>query len=311
MFEAFANVWTVVGPSAGLKAGALQPIMIAGERIVLFRDASGEPAALLDRCPHRGAALSLGRLRDGEVECPFHGWRFDGAGRNCGVPWNPEAKLDTLSANPLPIREIGGLLWVYTGPTAAGEPPDLATLREPRIRVTVQEETWAAHWTRAMENMLDVPHLPFVHGATIGRGMRASTGSRMDVRWVPHDGGAAIESAIGETRTARLNYLYPNAMELVIDPPGRMLRILAVCLPVGPRETRMIFVTMRDFARLRAADPLFRWSNRRIAKEDRAIIESSDPPEVPPPSAERSVRTDAPTLAFRKLYFERLKGSSA
>jgi hypothetical protein len=58
-------------------------------------------------------------------------------------------------------------------------------------------------------------------------------------------------------------------------------------------------------------DPLFRFANRRIAREDQAILESSDPPEMPRAAQEKSVRTDAPTLAFRKLYFERLKGSRA
>lgn len=311
MFEDFANVWTVVGPSASLKTGSLQPIMIGGERIVLFRDAAGDAAALVDRCPHRGVALSLGKLRDGEIECPFHGWRFDGQGRNCGVPWNPDAKLAGLSASALPIRESGGLIWLHTGPQAAGDPPVPTLLLDPRVRITVQEETWRCHWTRAMENMLDVPHLPFVHGATIGRGMRTAAETRMEVSWTPHPEGASVVGLIEGQPRGRLNFLYPNAMELVIDPPNRKLRILAVCLPVDAQSTRMLFVTMRDFARFPLLDPVFRWSNRRIAREDRAIVESSDPPEVPLAAAERSVRTDAPTLAFRKLYFERLKGSSA
>ena len=93
--------------------------------------------------------------------------------------------------------------------------------------------------------------------------------------------------------------------------PGRLLRVMAVCLPEGSCETRMIFLSIRDFARTRLLDPVFRYSNRRIAREDQAVIESSDPPEVPEAARERSVRTDAPTLAFRKLYFERLRGSSA
>lgn len=68
---------------------------------------------------------------------------------------------------------------------------------------------------------------------------------------------------------------------------------------------------MRDFATSRLFDPAFRWMNRRIAEEDRAIVESSDPPMVPQPDLERSVRTDAPTLAFRRIYHAQLAGSSA
>jgi phenylpropionate dioxygenase-like ring-hydroxylating dioxygenase large terminal subunit len=163
-----------------------------------------------------------------------------------------------------------------------------------------------------MENMLDIPHLPFVHRGTIGRDMAQASAERMDVRWTATETGGLIENVTpGRERQTRLDFLYPNAMELVIDPPGRTLRIVAVCLPEAAGTTRMIFATCRSFARSRLLDPMFRFANRRIAREDQAILESSDPPEVPPAGHEKSVRTDAPTLAFRKLYFERIKGSGA
>ena len=115
----------------------------------------------------------------------------------------------------------------------------------------------------------------------------------------------------GRPSTARLDYRYPNAMELFIDPPGRRFRMIAVCLPESDTHTLMCIYTLRDFARWRLLDPLFRWSNRRIANEDQAVLESSQPLAVPAAGTEKSVRTDAPTLAFRKLYFEQLAGSSA
>ena len=100
-------------------------------------------------------------------------------------------------------------------------------------------------------------------------------------------------------------------MELIVDLPGRLLRLLAICLPVDDERTLLTIVTIRDFARWRWLDPWFRRTNRRIANEDKAILESSQPARVPPAGEERSVRTDKPTLAFRKYYFERIKGSSA
>ncbi|HMB68452.1 MAG TPA: Rieske 2Fe-2S domain-containing protein, partial [bacterium] len=57
-----------------------------GVPLVLFRGADGRPAALLDRCPHRNVPLSLGRCRNGELECGYHGWRFDGRGECTFVP---------------------------------------------------------------------------------------------------------------------------------------------------------------------------------------------------------------------------------
>ena len=115
MFENFANVWTIVGLADDVIAGKPLAMKVAGERVVFFRDANGKAAALIDRCPHRGVALSLGRVDRGEIECPFHGWRFDGVGRNCRVPWNPDARRERLGAISLPVREAGGLLWLFTG----------------------------------------------------------------------------------------------------------------------------------------------------------------------------------------------------
>jgi len=312
MFRDFANVWTIIGGSADLRPNKLLPLTVATERIVLFRDATGAPAALLDRCPHRGVALSLGKLCDGVVQCPFHGWQFDRTGANRRVPWNPDAKRELLGAISLPLREVNGLLWLHTGPVAATEPQLSETVSRQDLACTVQSTRWATHWTRAMENMLDMPHLPFVHRATIGRQMASEGTEQMDVRWTLTELGGRIENITpGRASQTRLDFHYPNAMELFIDPPGRTLRIVAVCLPEAANTTRMIFATYHSFAKSWVFNPLFRFANRRIAREDKEILESSDPPEIPAAAQEKSVRTDGPTLAFRKQYFDRLKGTSA
>ncbi len=312
MFDGFAHVWTIVGPAAALRREQPLSMTIAGARVVFLRDGGGRPAALLDRCPHRGVALSLGKVRDGVIECPFHGWRFSADGANCGVPWNPDAKREQLGALPLPAREAGGLLWLYTGQRPAEEPlpPEAAT--RPGLVCAAQSVVWRAHWTRVMENMLDMPHLPFVHRRTIGRGLARLVAGRMDVSSEPRDYGARLTNRVDDLpRPGALDYRFPNAMELLIDPPGRTLRLLAVCLPIDATSTRLLIFSYRDFLRPRLFNPLFAWMNGRIAAEDRAVVESSLPPQVPDPAEELSVRTDAPTLAFRRIYRSQLLGSRA
>jgi phenylpropionate dioxygenase-like ring-hydroxylating dioxygenase large terminal subunit len=290
---------------------------VAGEKLALFRDADGRVGALVDRCPHRGVALSLGAVtRDGCLACPFHGWEFDREGRCAHVPWNPDAKRERLGAVAVPAVELGGLVWVYTAPGAEApappSPPD--TLVRPDLARTFTVRDWPVHWTRAMENMLDSPHVPFVHRATIGRA-RARTmdrGSRMTMRWTPTDHGGLVGMKVDdEPELEILEFHAPNLMVLKIPIPGRLLRMHAFCVPTGPAATRMIIVGARDFARLRLLNPLFERQNAKILAEDERVLVSSDPPEVPDPSAERSVESDAPTLAFRKYWLGKLRDSRA
>ncbi|MBL9104066.1 MAG: aromatic ring-hydroxylating dioxygenase subunit alpha [Myxococcales bacterium] len=313
MFHGFAHVWTIVGASDMLRARPLG-LRVAGERLVLFRDGAGVARALVDRCPHRGVQLSLGRVVDGCLECPFHGWRFAGDGANCKVPWDPDARRERLGATPVPVRELGGLLWLYTAPggEAPGEPEVPELLLRAGVRVCSFAVTWQTHWTRAMENMLDWPHLPFVHRRTIGKNLPYGGGTRMDIAWDERSwGGRTTISVDGAPQEGMLDYRFPNAMQLWLPTGKRLLGFITACVPVDERTTSMVFVTIRDFMRPRLFDRLFHLANRKIAEEDRAVLESSDPVEVPPPGEERSVRTDGPTLQFRKIYRERLQGSRA
>jgi len=310
LFPDFSGFWVPLAPVADLRAGQPLGLVLAGTRVVLFRDSQGVARALLDVCPHRGVALSLGKVVAGELECPFHGWRFDGAGQCRHVPWNPEAKRGNLGATALPLREIGGVFWLFTGLEPVGESVVPEALLRGDIRLTAQTFVWDVHWTRVMENMLDSPHLPFVHAKTIGRGMIGLSDRPMVMEWRENETGAAIwAQREGEAARNNLDYIFPNMMMLTIDPPKKFFRMLAVCAPEAEGRCRLTIYTLRDFAKGRLFDPIFAWSNRRIAAEDHRIIESSWPSEVPEAGAEKSVASDAPTLAFRKIWFSRIKDS--
>jgi phenylpropionate dioxygenase-like ring-hydroxylating dioxygenase large terminal subunit len=316
VFEDFAHVWTPTLPSRELRERPV-PFTLAGERLVLFRDGGGRAAALVDRCPHRGVALSLGkRTAAGCLECPFHGWQFDGHGANVHVPFNPEARRERLAATPVPVREVGGLVWVYTAPgdSAPTEPGVPEALAAADVRTTFLHADWDAHWTRAMENMLDYPHLPFVHRTTIGRDLRRrmTPDTRVEMTWEDRPHGGLIRVAIdADPPRDILEFHAPNAMALLLAPRPKLFRIHAFCIPTTPGRTRMLVATTRAFAAARLLDPLFDLGNRKILDQDRAVVESSQPPEVPPPGAERSVETDRPTLRFRSYYLRQLKGSAA
>lgn len=134
--------------------------------LVLYRDERGEAAALLDRCPHRNAPLSLGRVNAGELECPYHGWRFDGEGRCKAIPGLVQL------GKPLRVRvpsyhvvEADGWIFVYgkAGERPSEGPPRFPFADDPRYtRVHAMVEAEGSIRDFA-ENALDVPHTAFLH----------------------------------------------------------------------------------------------------------------------------------------------------
>jgi phenylpropionate dioxygenase-like ring-hydroxylating dioxygenase large terminal subunit len=150
-----------------------------------------------------------------------------------------------------------------------------------------------------------------VHRKTIGKQVGPAGERRMDLRWQEEPFGAQIWGSVdGAPRPSHLAYRFPNAMELFIDPPGKLLRLSAISIPQDETTTRLVLLTARNFARSSLLDPVFRWMNRRIAREDQQIVESSLPAAIPLGGQEVSVRTDAPTLAFRRIYRQKLLGGA-
>ena len=314
--EGFSEVWTPVALSREVGRAPFA-LTLASERLVLFRDAQGRVAALHDQCPHRGVKLSLGKVSpEGCLECPFHGWRFAANGDCAHIPLNPmpEEKRQRFAATAFPVRERGGLVWLYTRPgtEAPEEPPVPEVLERPGIHAWFYAETWNAHWTRAMENMLDSPHLPFVHRRTIGGGLRRrmKPDSRMEMEVHPTPTGFRTTWALDgqeDSGGSFLEWLRPNGMALHIAIPRRTMRLHVWCVPVDATHVRMMLSSTRDFLKLQPLAWLVDLFNIRILREDQAVVESSHPVESPPVSEERSVATDRATLAFRRWYLERKK----
>ncbi len=309
---AFQDCWTPVALGSRLKKRPLA-IQLAGNRLVLFRSGRGRPTALLDRCPHRGAALSLGRVdKDGCLRCRFHGWRFDRTGLCVEVPL-AEAKHPMSGATSFPMVERGGLLWVYTraGVIPSDEPCVPAVLEQPNFYTWRAAQRWKAHWSRVMENLLDAPHLPFVHARTIGIGVRRrmKPGSAMELATRKLETGFELRWAVdGREGAAYLIWTAPNCMSLRESVPGRPMYLNVWCVPVSERETDVIVTSSGEVGRFWGGR-LFNQLNRVILREDQRVVESQEPAEVPPPSEEKSTALDRPTLAFRRWYFERRRAA--
>jgi phenylpropionate dioxygenase-like ring-hydroxylating dioxygenase large terminal subunit len=142
-----------------------------GVPIVLFRDVAGAASALVDRCPHRNVPLSAGKMVRGEVQCGYHGWRFDGAGRCTAIPGLPivdDERVDAPSrcASAFAVREQDGVVWVWGEPggTPTQDVPALPQMQDARASHVTHRARIAAPLWSVLENILDVPHTAFLHG---------------------------------------------------------------------------------------------------------------------------------------------------
>jgi phenylpropionate dioxygenase-like ring-hydroxylating dioxygenase large terminal subunit len=154
--------------------------------IVLFRDGAGRAAALLDRCPHRHAPLSAGRLEGGVLRCPYHGWAFDGAGTCVEVPGLCEQReVGARAATSLATLEQDGLVWVWAAPGEAGGPPPyrVPDLTAPGAYAFGIET--GATLANAVENYLDSAHTAYVHAGLIRRDAPRKPATVHVTRW--HD----------------------------------------------------------------------------------------------------------------------------
>jgi phenylpropionate dioxygenase-like ring-hydroxylating dioxygenase large terminal subunit len=313
MFEGFANVWTPVTISSRLKDKPLA-LQLAGEPLVLFRGKDGQVGALLDRCPHRGVALSLGKIADGCLECPFHGWRFGTRGEVTHVPFNPDAKLERLKATSLPAREEAGAIWVFTAPggEAVGAPSYPEVLRDPRVHFFQDELELNTHWTRGLESALDWTHVPSLHANTVGLGLRGHTArGRMDTNWEDTPYGGRITMSIdGKPNGAWIDYFRPNVTTVFIPSVSRFACGYLGVVPVSPTRTRLVVLNGREVLKTRLLDPLFRMLARVVLAQDNRNLVTSSPHEIPTAGIELSVRTDRATLQFRKYYDKHLRHSS-
>ncbi|MBT9556736.1 MAG: aromatic ring-hydroxylating dioxygenase subunit alpha [Myxococcales bacterium] len=160
------RAWYVACASSELKLAPLSRTVL-GVPLALFRSEAGA-AALLDRCPHRNVALSKGRVNAGELECPYHGWRFDGSGTCTAVPGllSGLASAPSRCADAYPVVEQDGLVWVWMAPdsTPPSPPYRIPHVDDPNYTVVRLQMTLPGSLLAALENMLDVPHTSFLHG---------------------------------------------------------------------------------------------------------------------------------------------------
>ncbi len=322
-------LWHPVALSVDL-ADKPVPAQLLAENIVLWRDAQGVAHAWADKCPHRGAKLSLGRIEvnaqgASTLECAYHGWQFDGAGHCTLVPALPAfTPPPAHCAKTYSAHEAYGLVWVQLDAAQTKLPAFAADADAQLRKVFCGPYDVATSAPRVVENFLDMAHFGFVHEGFLGardttaqadyaverttHGIRA-TGCRA---WQP-------QSNVNSSQGTDVSYTYevvsPYCAQLLKVPEltGRSAGSAAmdgkvvdyhesialwVC-PVSPDTSRVWFtMAVADFET--AAAELQNFQNT-IFMQDKPILESQSPARLPLDlRAELHTTADKASSAYRR-----------
>lgn len=249
------RAWYLACAAADLRRRPLARTIL-GDPLVLFRTASGAPAALLDRCPHRGLPLSAGAVRGEHVQCAYHGWQFDAGGACRLVPALGRGAPQAGAAVPAyRAVESQGYVWIFGEPDAV---PSESPFRFPLLdaegyaSVRMASEVDASlHAT--VENMLDVPHTAFLHRGLFRGGPRRPLtavvrrfGDRVEAEYLgePRPTGllARLLAPRGGTVEHVDRFVLPSIAEVEYRLGTSHVRVTNVLTPVNDHRTRFVSV---------------------------------------------------------------------
>ena len=181
--EMLTGFWYRALRSDEVRARQLVPVMLLEVPLVLGRTDTRQAFAMRDNCPHRGIPLSYGWFDGKDVQCSYHGWKFEACSAQCvDIPSLTEAdKLDPrgaalmkIRAGHFPCEERDGYLWVFIpDPGTSGEPKDAAPVLPTFSEKYRRTHLWAelpANVDHGIIGLMDPAHGPFVHSAWWWRG---------------------------------------------------------------------------------------------------------------------------------------------
>ena len=321
----FINFWYPAVRSTEL-ADEPRQVRMLGQDFVLFRDSSGTARCLANTCVHRGGALAGGKIRGDCIQCPYHGWQFDGDGHCQRIPsLGNDARIPARTrADAYPVMEKYGIVFAFLGDLPEDERPPLLEIPE------FDHDDWRATWMeyevnfnfeRSVENGLDPAHNEFVH-PTHGFSGENDNYQVNIVRWVgdpdwgpgffaqfnspaSKDKDFAKMKQASSMREAGTGCIGPNQIWTYIrfGPDKAMHQYMYEC-PIDEFRTRIFLVNLRSTFLDPEMDEKVNQMNWTIASQDITVLSDLHPPLTPPTnSKEFMVPADEPILRYR----ERLK----
>ncbi|WP_270935059.1 aromatic ring-hydroxylating oxygenase subunit alpha [Falsiroseomonas oryzae] len=312
--------WYPVMPEAHLAGGKPVPFRLLGRDIVLWRGKDG-PAAVTDRCPHRGAKLSLGFIDadvpDGPaIACPYHGWAFGVDGRCRKVPQAHEP-LRGMKGGTTGHHATSRYGWIWVALEDPVAPiPDIPEAADPAFRqIDEFHEEWAVAGLRLMENSFDMAHLSYVHANTFGilEEPRPAPVSIEHTPWgfvmkgeapVTNKGISKELIRSDSERTVRViegRWFLPFLRASRIDYPTGLTHVLVTAAtPINDQRSMICqWVYRNDTEADSPAEKVIAF-DRAVTTEDRLILESSTWDVPLGMSEELHMPSDKPGIEMRR-----------
>jgi len=315
------NFWIPVAFAGELQSDKPYAFQLFGEPLVLFRDSVGSPHCLADYCPHRGAPLSLGDVDGDTLRCKYHGWRIGGAGACSTLPSldDPTAAGRRAAVPSYPMREAGGVLWVWPGdPARAGdrEPPvptPPANRDGPFAEVNSSVDI-ASHFSQVLANLVDPAHVPFLHVDSLAAYANLKEHKMRFERIEELPDGTLVSKAryvddgVDEHTPTYNHTVYSPfvANDCYRDPQKTLVvDFWYLMVPVAPGKTRYLFRQYRNFLTHPLIQRPMNWRFRRFAnvalEEDRLIIEGQHARLAAGLDFKQLVATDTLVLRYQRM----------
>lgn len=298
--------WYAVAESNELKRGRPLNLECFGMPLVLWRCADSSPVAMVDRCPHRSAKLSLGEIVDeSAIRCPFHGFEFSADG-SCGFVPETESASTNLVVKTFDVRDQYNFIWMWCGSSIPSDEVSwFPALLKADWSYASQAHVWPTHISRCVENQLDYAHLPFVHRNTIGHNAKVSKLVEFDL------GNDSICFFPGgrNKQQASIEFRFPNVWMLTIIPE-QFAQVIAF-VPMSERSTKLYLRSYQSFCKLPGlasiVNTIIRWQSRSIIQQDRRVVLSQFPQNSMVSTDEKLFPSDGAIIHFRKRWREMLE----
>jgi phenylpropionate dioxygenase-like ring-hydroxylating dioxygenase large terminal subunit len=307
--------WYPVIPLSELANGP-KPFELLGEKIVLWLDGQGKPAAVRDRCCHRSARLSQGKIIDGNIRCPYHGWSFDRSGACVKVPQLTHDLIPrTYRVDGYRCEERYGYVWVCLSDPLLPI-PKISEASDPQFR-QIHEfyEVWHCAGLRLMENSFDNAHPHFVHSSTFGVEQEPvppepdffeETDFGLRMKYVLPVFNSDVQKQnlqMEATRTVRISegtWFMPFIRTLKISYPNGLTHLIfTAATPIDDTSSQLVQFCLRNDTEADATAESVIAFDRTVTLEDQAILEGTDYDVPLSISKEQHMASDKPGIVMR------------